>query len=396
MGLAILGTLGVDAVVGAGLGAGGAAITGGDPGMGALTGGIGGAAIGGLGGSGGIVDAATGLGAVGSDALVGAGAGLVGAGITGGSPLTGALTGGIGGAATGALGDLTTPSGASASGTTAPGASAASIAPVGGTGGTGDLTAGDGASGASAAAPVGVPSGGGTNLASLVPAAAGTGPSGLTPLSASPLTSQPITAGNLTAAPAFAGGAGVGGAGGGGSSVDNFFNNPTWGTAGTALEKNALPILAGGGLLANLVAGSNPTGETQLKDQAGALATQGGQLASYLQSGQLPPGAQAGLDEATKSAQAAIRSKYAALGMSGSTAEIQDLNDVTMQASAEKFQIADSLLKTGIQETGLSSSIYENLANFDVQQSGQTGSAIAALAAALSGSAGGLNLRIGG
>ena len=94
---------------------------------------------------------------------------------------------------------------------------------------------------------------------------------------------------------------------------------------------------------------------------------------------------QTSIDTATKSAQAAIRSKYASMGMSGSTAEQQELNQITETASTQGFQIADTLLQQGISETQLSSELYQSIINVSMQQNAQTGSAIANLASALSG-----------
>lgn len=90
-----IGAVAGPAIFGAAIGAGGAAITGGNPLVGALTGGL----TGGLGaaGVGEALGGALGVGTGAGNALVGAGVGALGSGLSGGNPLTGALVGGVGG-----------------------------------------------------------------------------------------------------------------------------------------------------------------------------------------------------------------------------------------------------------------------------------------------------------
>lgn len=393
----------VDAGIGAGLGAGEAAITGGDPGTGALLGGLTGGAVGGFGG---LAGDALGIGATAGDALVGAGAGAVGAGITGGNPLTGAAEGGVSGAISGSIGGGgDTPTGAAAGGTTAPGASAPALAAPAGTpltdltagidpagggggislpGGSTPVTAGVDTSAITGPSPSAA---GGGALPSV--GAAGGGTSGIT--GPSGLSVQPITApaADLSGIPSIGGGAGNTP-----STIDTAIDNPTSGNILKALGANAGPLVAGAGLLTNLAGNQTLPGQNEIGQLAGGLQTQGQQLSSYLQNGTLPPGAQAGIDQATKAAQAATRSKYAAAGMSGSSAETQDLNNITEQAQAQQFQEANSLLQDGLNATSISGQLYAEMMNFDQQQSAQTGAAIASLAGALSG--GGTVIKLGG
>lgn len=399
----VIGEVGAGALIGAGGGAALGAATGGDPGMGALTGAISGGTISGLGP---VVGDALGIGVTGGDALAGAGAGAVGSAIAGGNPLTGAALGAAGGLTTGLM-STTTPSGASASGATAPGTSAAAVAPAPGSGisGVSDLTVQP----IDAVNPApDIPSISSSGDLSSTIATANGGGSGVGPISAGPSGTvtpstgafQPAPAPQLdmsgiaTEAPTLSTpGFDIGKTGG--STVSNFVDNPTLGNFGKMVGANAAPLVAGGGLLYNLFNKPSTAGLDQLNAEATALGQQGQELSSYIQSGKLPPGAQAALEQATKSAQASVRSKYASMGMSGSTAETQELNNVTLQAQAQAFSIADQLLKTGIDETGLAANIYEGLAQIDLAQSQQTGTAIASLAAALSGN-GGLSIRLGG
>lgn len=128
----IVGTIGSDAVIGAGGGALMGGITGTDPGQGALLGGI----TGGFIGSGGLLGEAAGIGSFAGDVLGGAAGGAVGAGATGGDPGMGALTGAGSGALAGAISG-----GGNASVAGGPGPSAGSIAAPSGLGGGGDIFA---------------------------------------------------------------------------------------------------------------------------------------------------------------------------------------------------------------------------------------------------------------
>lgn len=85
------------AVGGAGVGALGSLLSGGDPMKGALTGGVTGGAIGAFGGEGGALAQALGLSGPQVNALLGAAGGGLGYGLTGQNPLIGALLGGAGG-----------------------------------------------------------------------------------------------------------------------------------------------------------------------------------------------------------------------------------------------------------------------------------------------------------
>jgi len=166
------------------------------------------------------------------------------------------------------------------------------------------------------------------------------------------------------------------------------------GDIGSVIAKNPGALLAGGGLLYNLLRNNNIPGQGELNAQAGQLSAQGAQLSSYLQKGTLPPGVQTSIQTATKAAQAAVRSKYASMGMSGSTAELQEINAVNEAAVSQGVQIAENLLNTGIQESGLAAGIYENLIKINQAQSQATGSAIANFASALNGTTPGITLKV--
>lgn len=132
--------------------------------------------------------------------------------------------------------------------------------------------------------------------------------------------------------------------------------------------------------------------------QAQSLNAQGQQLLSYLQNGNLPPGLQQSLTQATSAAKAKIISNFAAQGMNTdptqNTALAQELAAVDQQALISTAQIGQQLMTSGIQETGLSSDLYKTLANIDQTQTANIGKAISSFAASLSGG-GGLSLKLG-
>jgi hypothetical protein len=164
----------------------------------------------------------------------------------------------------------------------------------------------------------------------------------------------------------------------------------------TSLNKNALPLtIAGGGLALDAIKSQQAIkGENQIKSIAGQEATQGNLLQSYLTTGTLPPGLQAGLNQAAQAAEASIRSHYASMGMSGSSAEQQDLSNLQETVQGQGAQMALNLLQTGINETGMASNLYESLINETLGKDNQLGSAISNFASAAAGGTGNGGLRI--
>jgi hypothetical protein len=350
--------------------------------------------------------------ASGLGAAAGAGAGGLLAGYNPRDALLGAGIAGLGAGGVSALKGnsfMGTPGGADVGGAVAgmgaatPAGPSAGTAPaaLGGAGGPNiDLTGWDQMSALA-------PDVGGT--AGLIPV--GTAPAGLDPLAAmnfaaentaNPAQSalQAMGVGGGTAVPSAGptgGGAAAAGAGRGavpGGAVPFDYGSSTLGKVMTqlglpqssiteAIAKNPGALLAGGGLAMNMMRDQSIPGAKELQGQADAAAARGAQMQQYLATGTLPPGAQASVDQATAAAKAAIRSKYATMGMSGSTAEVQDLNNIDMQAKAQAGQIAAQLLDTGVRESGLASQIYTNLLRLNQQQTDSTGRAIANFAAAL-------------
>ena len=177
-----------------------------------------------------------------------------------------------------------------------------------------------------------------------------------------------------------------GGSSGGGGSHTNWsnFSNAPFGTLADAVGNNAAPLIAGGGLALSALRGNTPVaGQGALSAEAASLAANGATLQGYLSSGTLPAGVQQSIVQATDAAKASIRSRYAAMGQSGSSAEMQDLASVDQHAATQGATIATQLLNTGISETGLSEQIYANLLNVATQQNAQLGQAIGNFATSL-------------
>jgi hypothetical protein len=99
--------------------------------------------------------------------------------------------------------------------------------------------------------------------------------------------------------------------------------------------------------------------QTQLAGQAAGYGQQGGNLlalgnnlASPIQTGALPPGANAAIDLSTAASKAGVASKFADLGLSGSTMEGQALATADQQAAAQKFGVAEGMLNSANQIFG--------------------------------------------
>lgn len=439
------------ALVGAAGGATLSGVTGGNPLTGALTGGL----TGGFAGIGGDVLGST-IGNVGAEALGGAAGGALGAGITGGNPLTSAALGGVAGGVQGYLSGTSASAGGptagaggaggttGAAGTAAPTGVTPGVGAVGpdtaGAGGAGGLSAGGGAvvpagassslTGPSGAVSGAIPASAVTGATTLPASAADTGSSFLSNLNPSnwfgPPVNQTVTGAGEpfstvgTAAPGastvtqlapasvantvnpttglvdFATGAGGAGAATGPTSVESLFQNPSLANLGNVIAKNPGIALGAAGLgLETIMQPSIPSisGTTQqLQSEAAALGSQSAALESYLQTGTLPTGVQASLNQAAESAKAAIRSQYARMGDSGSSAEAQDLANVDQTVAAQGGSLALQLLQQGVSEGNLSAQLYQTILNTATAENAQLSQAIGNFAGSLAG--GGTTIRL--
>lgn len=158
-----------------------------------------------------------------------------------------------------------------------------------------------------------------------------------------------------------------------------------------------------GGLGMNLLNRHKPIpGERQLSDAAGSLATtagaqanQGRVLEDFVNTGHLPPGLADGLKTATTAAEASIRSGYAARGMSGSSAEAQDIQAAHERAQSAAAALALNLLQQGsamvgqsASTEGLAAKLYGEIMKNALAEDASLGAAIGNFSGALSGASG--------
>ena len=314
-------------------------------------------------GAGPALGAGLGIGTIAGDTLAGAAGGALGGAATGRDVGTSALMGGASGLTAGLLtpGALTGTPAAAAAGPAGSAASTAAPASVAGAAGSGgDLTSAVGStlpsSGLSSNVPgqlgVGAATGAQTSFQS--PFTTSTG------LSAPSQIAAPPTSINAPSLP------NVGGAAA-----------PAAAPGGFDMLKSPQGLMAIGGLGMDLLKGNQtPPGFDQLKSQASQFSRQGAQLQSYLQSGTLPVGLQHTLDTAASAAKASVKQQYANSGMSGSSAEAQDLQGVTDRETAEGAQIATNLLQQGVQESQMGAAIYTELMQIQMEQDQQLSSGI--------------------
>ena len=197
---------------------------------------------------------------------------------------------------------------------------------------------------------------------------------------------QPDAAGGGGAAVGGGGGAAAP-AGGAAPATGNWLQS-AGGNALNYVEQHPIPALsnalAAGGLLESVMAGNKkPEFQGANVNAANALESQGNQLQGYLASGTLPPGIQAGLNQARDAAIATVKSQFAARGASGSSAETDAINNINTQVVSNGAGIAQQLLAQGISESEFASQIYANLMNTSIQQDQNLSNSIATFAGAL-------------
>lgn len=169
-------------------------------------------------------------------------------------------------------------------------------------------------------------------------------------------------------------------------------------TGGNLNLKDIGTIGSVGSLGMDLMKSGKPLpGEKQFNQAAGSLsATAGAQanearvLSNYLNTGTLPPGLHQGLRTATDAAKAKIRSGYAARGMSGSSAEAQDMQAAEDRSTAEAASLALKLLKEGetfsgmaVNTESLAAQLYHQILNDSLAQDQELGKSIGNFASAL-------------
>ena len=139
------------------------------------------------------------------------------------------------------------------------------------------------------------------------------------------------------------------------------------------------------GLGYNLLTKNSIPGESNISNLSNQLQNQSAQLQSYVQNGTLPPGVATVLTQVQKSMTDQIKAKYAQLGMSGSTAETQDLDNAALQVQSQGATEALNLMNQGVSLTQLSGQLMTTLLQSNTQQANQTVQSISGLASALAG-----------
>ncbi len=113
-------------------------------------------------------------------------------------------------------------------------------------------------------------------------------------------------------------------------------------------------------LLSNITGGMTSQEKALLAAQQPAINAES-ELISSEETGNLPPGAEAAVSSALAADIANIKSRYAATGQSGSSAEATDIANAQQQAAANQFQIAAQATQTGLQAAGITSDVYNTL-----------------------------------
>lgn len=135
--------------------------------------------------------------------------------------------------------------------------------------------------------------------------------------------------------------------------------------------------------------------------QADSLLAQQKALTDPLTTGVLPQAQQQAVDNATNDAVTSVKSKYAGMGLSGSTMELEAINNVKNQAATMKVSMEAQLAQTGLQmgsqaltAMNLTDQVYSSLMNATISQDTALQQAIARMAAgAAQGSAQGTAAR---
>lgn len=150
---------------------------------------------------------------------------------------------------------------------------------------------------------------------------------------------------------------------------------------GSKLSANSNWLMPAASLGATALLGNTAAkGTTQVSQAAAQLSTAGQQLQTYLTTGTLPAGVQASINSASESAKAAVRSQYAKMGMSGSSAEMADLQHVDTVATTQGTDIALKLMQQGVADTQISAQLYGELMNNAMASDKNLVSALSALA----------------
>jgi hypothetical protein len=159
------------------------------------------------------------------------------------------------------------------------------------------------------------------------------------------------------------------------------------------LQKNPAALIGALPLAMSLFQGNNQLlpAETALTKLATETQGESAALEAPLFSGVLPPGAQEAVDAATRANIASVKSRFAEMGLAGSTMEDQAVQGVQRNAAAQQFQIADQLVGQGITAQGQTANIYSDLLRTQMTKDQQFKQALMLFAAGLARGGGSSN-----
>ena len=180
------------------------------------------------------------------------------------------------------------------------------------------------------------------------------------------------------------------------------------GGGAAGLLKGGLSLLPAGLMAAQLLSGQkdgNKAGQQNQQQQQdtlgniGQLAGQNSGLSKFLSDkamanlgGNIGGPAMSAIQRAVRASQARIRSRYHQMGMSGSTAEGQDLQAAELQGVETQFKVAQDMATQGLasvaQLTGQSMNAYTQILNAQMMQGTALGNAAASFAASSTGALG--------
>jgi hypothetical protein len=225
--------------------------------------------------------------------------------------------------------------------------------------------------------------GGGTNPAAIADLAQGGAP--LAPnISASNLAAlSAMNPGDPALAAATATGAG-------GTGSASFLSRGLAGEPGSFISDLTKPstLITGGAAAIPLLRGNTIPGLSDIQNQAKTYNAMGTPLAQSLITGNLPPGAASALDAATRAGEASVRSRFAQMGLTGSSQEADMLAGVQANRATQQLKMLEDITNIGTGMMARADPLLQNIMTQRYAQDVAQQQAIARLAAALAGGTG--------
>ncbi len=143
-----------------------------------------------------------------------------------------------------------------------------------------------------------------------------------------------------------------------------------------------LQALGAGGMVANAIKGDKQSGAEKASSE---IAGQQAALGKDLTSGKLQPGQQGIIDKQLQDAITTIKSKYAGMGLSGSTMEASEIANAQQQAGNYATQLIQQNTTTGLNALNMASSSNQQIVQDQIGQDKSLYDSIIALAGTGSG-----------